>query len=454
MLLWQSRTSAASSIPPGEWIEGRGWDQNDWKIKKFPISKILTDAAPNNPVALGRIDGHALWVNQQTLELAGISAETPDPDGGRIIRLPGSNEPSGVLIDNAMDLVDDVIPAPSKELKKRRIVQALAYALKLGITTLHDAGSDTDNVNIYKELAEEGRLVPRVYAMLDDEEILKEKYFKLGPQIGLYNNYLNIRTIKFYADGALGSRGAALIEPYSDDTGNSGWLVTPEDELRAKITKAAAHGFQVSTHAIGDKGGRLALDIYEELTEGTDSRHRIEHSQILSLVDIPRYKKIGVIPSMQPTHQSSDMYWAEDRVGSRRIKGAYAWRKLVDSGVIIPGGSDSPVESLNPLWGIYAAVTRQDHKRYPESGWYPDERMTMEEAVKMFSSWAAYASFEEDLKGTLEEGKLADFTVLSIDIFKKGPSDLLKTNILMTVIGGEIWYDTLLKNGNVLLADN
>ena len=445
---------AVSSIPPGEWIEGRGWDQNDWKIKKFPTSKILSDAAPNNPVTLGRIDGHALWVNQETLELAGISAETPDPDGGRIIRLAGSNEPSGVLIDNAMDLVDDVIPAPSKELKKRRIVQALSYALKLGITTLHDAGSDTDNVDIYKELAEEGRLVPRVYAMLDDEEILKEKYFKLGPQIGLYNNHLTIRTMKFYADGALGSRGAALLEPYSDETGNSGWLLTPEDKLRAKIIKAAEHGFQVSTHAIGDKGSRLTLDIYEELTDGTDSRHRIEHSQILSLIDIPRYKKIGVIPSMQPTHQSSDMYWAEDRIGSQRIKGAYAWRKLVDSGVVIPGGSDSPVESLNPLWGIYAAVTRQDHKGYPENGWYPEERMIMKEAVKMFSSWAAYASFEEDLKGTLEEGKLADFTVLSIDIFKKEPSDLLNTNILMTVIGGEIWYDTLLKNENVLLADN
>lgn len=445
--------SAASSIAPGDWIEGRGWDQNDWEVKNFPTSQMLSEAAPNNPVVLGRVDGHAIWVNNKTLEIAGISAETPDPEGGRIIRLSGTNEPSGVLIDNAMLLVNEVKPPPSKDLKKRRIVHALSYALKLGITTLHDAGSSSDNVDIYKELAEEGRLVPRVYVMLDDEENLKEKYFKSGPQIGLYNNHLNIRTMKFYADGALGSRGAALLEPYSDDPDNSGWLLTPEDELRSKIKRAAKLGFQVSTHAIGDRGNRLTLDIYEELSNGNDTRHRIEHSQTLSLADIPRFKKLGVIPSMQPTHQSADMYWAEDRLGSERIKGAYAWRKLIDSGVVIPGGSDSPVESLNPLWGIYAAVTRQDHKGFPENGWYPEERMTIEEAVRMFSSWAAFASFEEDLKGTLEVGKLADFTVLSKDIFKNEPLDLLKTNILMTVIGGEIWYDNLLKNGNILLAD-
>ena len=445
---------AASSTPPGEWIEGRGWDQNDWEVKNFPTSQLLSDAAPDNPVVLGRIDGHALWVNQKTLDLSDITAETPDSEGGRIIRLSGSNNPSGILIDNAMDLVNKIMPAPSKDLKKRRIVQALSYALKLGLTSLHDAGSDTDNVDIYMELAEEGRLIPRVYAMLNDEEQLKEKYLKLGPQIGLFNNHLNIRTMKFYADGALGSRGAALLEPYSDDPGNSGWLLTPEDELRSKIMRAAKHGFQVSTHAIGDKGNRLTLDIYEELTNGTGARHRIEHSQTISLTDIPRFKKLGVIPSMQPTHQSSDMYWVEDRLGSERIKGAYAWRKLIDSGVVIPGGSDSPVESLNPLWGIYAAVTRQDHNGFPEGGWYPEERMTIEEAVKMFSSWAAYASFEEDLKGTLEAGKFADFTVLSEDIFKSEPSTLLKTEILMTVVGGEIWYDTLLKNGNILLADN
>jgi len=431
----------ASTIPPGDWIEGLGWDQNDWEVKKFPTFQILTDAAPDNPVLLNRIDGNALWVNKKTLELAGITAETPDPVGGRILRLPGSNEPSGVFIGSAAVLVNSVRGAPSKDLKKRRIVETLSYALKLGITTLHDANSDSDHLEIYKELAGEGRLVPRVYAMVQDVEILKEKYFKLGPQIGLYNNYLNIRSMKFYVDVGLGSRGAALLEPYSDDPENSGWLYTPEDNLRSKITRAANHGFQVSAHAIGDRGNRLALDIYEELASGTDNRYRIEHSQTLSLRDIPRFKKLGVIPSMQPTHQSSDMYWAEDRLGSERIKGAYAWRKLVDSGVVIAGGSDAPIESLNPLWGIYAAVTRQDHKGFPENGWYPEERMTMEEAVKMFTSWAAYASFEEDLKGTLETGKLADFTVLSKDIFRIEPLDLLTTRVLMTVIGGNIRYD-------------
>ena len=431
----------ASTIPPGELIEGLGWDQNDWEVKKFPTFQILTDAAPDNPVILLRIGRSTIWVNKKTLELAGITAETPDPEGGQILRIPGSNEPSGLLRNNAMSLVNDVRQAPSKDLKKRRIVETLSYALKLGITTLHDTGSDSDHLEIYKELAAEGKLVPRVYAMIQDEEILKEKYFKLGPQIGLYDDYLNIRTMKFLFDGTLGSRGAALLEPYSDDPENSGMLSMPEDELRSKITNAANHGFQVSAHAIGDRSGRLILDIYEQLTNGRENRHRIEHSQTLSLDDIPRFKKLGVIPSMQPTHQSSDMYWAEDRLGSERIKGAYAWRKLVDSGVVIAGGSDAPIESLNPLWGIYAAVTRQDHKGFPENGWYPEERMTMEEAVKMFTSWAAYASFEEDLKGTLETGKLADFTVLSKDIFTIEPPALLKTRVLMTVIGGNIRYD-------------
>ena len=431
----------ASTIPPGELIEGLGWDQNDWEVKKFPTFQILTDAAPDNPVILLRIGRSTIWVNKKTLELAGITAETPDPEGGQILRIPGSNEPSGLLRNNAMSLVNDVRQAPSKDLKKRRIVETLSYALKLGITTLHDTGSDSDHLEIYKELAAEGKLVPRVYAMIQDEEILKEKYFKLGPQIGLYDDYLNIRTMKFLFDGTLGSRGAALLEPYSDDPGNSGMLSMPEDELRSKITNAANHGFQVSAHAIGDRSGRLILDIYEQLTNGRENRHRIEHSQTLSLDDIPRFKKLGVIPSMQPTHQSSDMYWVEDRLGSERLKGAYAWRKLIDAGVVIAGGSDAPVESLNPLWGIYAAVTRQDHKGFPENGWYPEERMTMEEAVKMFTSWAAYASFEEDLKGTPETGKLADFTVLSEDIFIIEPPALLKTRVLMTVIGGNIRYD-------------
>ena len=431
----------ASTVPPGELIEGLGWDQNDWKVKEFPTSKILSDAAPNNPVILLRIGRSTIWVNNKTLELAGITAETPDPEGGQILRLPGSNEPSGVLKNNAMSLVDVVRGAPSKDLKKRRIVETLSYALKLGLTTLHDAGSDSDHLEIFKELAEEGKLVPRVYAMVQDEEILKEKYFKLGPQIGLYNNYLNIRTMKFLFDGTLGSRGAALLEPYSDDPGNSGLLSMPADDLRSKMTRAANHGFQVSAHSIGDRSGRIILDIYEQLINGTDNRHRIEHSQTLSLEDIPRFKKLGVIPSMQPTHQSSDMYWAEDRLGSERIKGAYAWRKLVDAGVVVPGGSDAPVESLNPLWGIYAAVTRQDHKGFPENGWYPEERMTIVEAVQMFTSWAAYASFEEELKGTLETGKLADFTVLSEDIFTIEPPALLTTRVLMTVIGGNITHD-------------
>ncbi len=447
--------SAASKTPPGEWIEGRGWDQNDWYVKKFPTSEILDNSAPENPVVFSRVDGHAYWVNQKVLDLAGITENSPEPDGGRIVRLPNSKTPSGILIDNAMLLIDDIMPEPSIELKKRRILQSLSHSLKLGLTTIHDAGADSDEVEIYKDLASEGKLNPRVYVMLDDEEGLKNKYYELGPQIGLFDDHLNIRTIKLSADGALGSRGALLLEPYSDDPGNSGLPVTSKSSLRKSFSQGIKHGFQIATHAIGDSGNRLILDIVEEIL-GSDPqnnhRSRIEHAQVLSLEDIPRFKALGVIPSMQPTHCTSDMYWAEDRVGSERINGAYAWRKLVNTGVVIPGGSDSPVESINPLWGIYAAVTRQDHEKYPKGGWYPEERMSIEEAVKMFTTWAAYASFEEEIKGTLEVGKLADFIVLSNNIFEEKPSVLLETKVLMTVIGGEIMYDNLLKPDEFLLA--
>jgi len=447
--------SAASRTPPGEWIEGYGWDENDWQEKKFPTSELLDKVAPNNPVVFSRVDGHAYWVNQKVLDLAGITPATPDPDGGRIVRLPGSNKPSGILIDNAKSPINDIKSKPTYDLKKRRIVQALSYSLKLGLTTIHDAGSDSDEIKIYKELALEGKLNPRVYVMLNDDEKLKEKYFKVGPQIGLFDNHLTIRTIKLYVDGALGSRGALLLEPYSDDPENSGLSVTPESDIRIRFAEGIKHGFQMATHAIGDSGNHLILDIVEENLEGelqNDHRSRVEHAQIISLDDIQRFNRLGVIPSMQPTHSTSDMYWAEDRIGSERIKGAYAWRKLLDAGVVIPGGSDSPVESLNPLWGIYAAVTRQDHESYPEGGWQPEERMTMVEAVKMFSAWPAYASFEEDIKGTIEVGKLADFTILSKDIFKVDPSVLLETEVLMTVVGGEILYDILRKPNDLLLA--
>ena len=447
--------SAVSRTPPGEWIEGRGWDENDWQEKKFPTSELLDKVAPNNPVVFSRVDGHAYWVNQKVLDLAGITPASPDPDGGRIVRLPGSNKPSGILIDNAMSPINDIKPKPTYELKKRRIVQALSYSLKLGLTTIHDAGSDSVEIKIYKELALVGKLNPRVYVMLNDDEELKEKYFKVGPQIGLFDNHLTIRTIKLYVDGALGSRGALLFEPYSDDPENSGLSVTSDSDLRIRFAEGIKHGFQMATHAIGDSGNHLILDIVEENLEGelqNDHRSRVEHAQIISLDDIQRFNRLGVIPSMQPTHSTSDMYWAEDRIGSERIKGAYAWRKLLDAGVVIPGGSDSPVEPLNPLWGIYAAVTRQDHESYPEGGWQPEERMTMVEAVKMFSAWPAYASFEEDIKGTIEVGKLADFTILSKDIFREDPSVLLETEVLMTVVGGEILYDILRKPNDLLLA--
>jgi len=432
--------AAASGRPAGAWIQGRGWDQNDWAVKEFPTAKILDEAAPSHPVALGRIDGHALWVNTRALEAAGITRKTPDPDGGRIER-DASGLPIGILVDNAMELVQAKIPSPGRDETKEAILRALNRCLDSGLTEVHDAGISLEEASIYRELAAEGRLPIRVYAMLGGTHRSLSNYFADPPIIGAGDGYLTLRAIKLVIDGALGSRGAALFDDYSDAPGQRGLLTRDPAEVRALATQAISRGYQVCVHAIGDRGNALALDALEAAirqSPKTDHRFRIEHAQILRPEDIPRFKAAGIIPSMQPTHCTSDMPWAESRIGPKRIAGAYAWRKLLDTGVRIPFGSDFPVESENPFLGLYAAVTRQDLDGNPKGGWRPEERMTIGEALRAFTLDAAYAAFEEGFGGSIAEGKRADIVILSDNPLHMAARDLAKLRPAAVIVGGRI----------------
>jgi predicted amidohydrolase YtcJ len=429
---------------PGQWIYGRGWDQNDWEVKEFPTHDILDAVSPNNPVILRRIDGHALWVNKKALELADITAATKDPDGGKIHRDNRGN-PTGVLIDNAMDLIDKVVPELTDEEIEQRIKLALEECAKLGLTEVHDMGVDMQVIKIYKKLIDNGECPLRIYAAISGTGETWEQYRKSGPEIG-YKGLLTVRALKLYMDGALGSRGAALLEEYSDDPGNRGLTITSEAEISKACEQALESGFQVCTHAIGDRGNHITLNEYEKvlrtLPKGSPSpRWRIEHAQVLQLSDIPRFHELGILPSMQPTHCTSDMYWAEARLGPERIKGAYAWRSLLQTGSIILSGSDFPVESVNPLWGFYAAITRSDHTGYPQEGWRAQQKMTREEAARSFTHWAAYGAFEENYKGTIEVGKWADLTIFGRNIMELPPKDILFTDVAMTIVDGKVVYE-------------
>ena len=434
-------TARMSDARPGEWIQGRGWDQNDWQVKSFPTWQDLRGAEAN-PVCLRRVDGHAVWINRAALDLSGVSRDTPDPDGGRIVRDEGG-EPTGVLVDRAKDLVTQIIALPSTEERLRRIRLALAECRRFGLTGVHDGGTNEAYLAVYRTLLDRDELTLRVYTMLDSDST---RFVRERMAAGVWSDprhFVNVRAIKIYTDGALGSRGAALIEPYSDEPSHSGHILNPRSDMEDWVVRALERGFQICTHAIGDGGTRLILDIYQAaLGERPvhDHRFRIEHAQVVALDDIPRFAELGVIASIQPTHATSDMYWAEDRVGPERIKGAYAWRKLMDAGAVVACGSDFPVEGVNPLWGIYAAVTRQDHEGWPAGGWYPDERMTLYEAVAGFTREAPYASFEEHIKGTLEPGKLADVTVFDKDLFEIPATEILETRVSLTMVGGRVVY--------------
>ncbi len=435
------------STEPGEWIVGGRWDQNDWEDKSFPVHDPLSEVSPDNPVFLTRIDGNAAFANKKALEVAGITKDTPDPVGGFIIRKE-NGEPTGVLVNRAMNLVTDNIPADSDEQFKQKFLKAVRSCLSVGLTGVHEAGIGPRHIDLYKSLIDNNQLNMRVYAMLGEEKDLPldmdlAAYFKKH-RIEQYGHHLlSVRSIKLFFDGALGSRGAAFYSPYADDPDNNGLLrITPE-YITAISTAALEADMGVNTHCIGIRGNRLCLDAYEKAFQENpkpDHRFRIEHAQIIEPQDVEKFVSLGIIPAMQPTHCTSDMYFVEDRVGPERAEGAYAWRWFIDAGLVIPCGSDFPVESNNPLLGIYAAITRQDPQGWPEGGWFPEQRMTIEEAIKGFTIWAAYSAFQEDVLGSIEVGKYADFTVLDKDILEITPKEILTTKTVYTIVGGKIRY--------------
>jgi predicted amidohydrolase YtcJ len=433
----------AKGLPTGQWLLGRGWDQNQWGDTRFPTHEALSRAVPNNPVWLTRVDGHAALANAAALRAAGVTAASVDPSGGKIERT-AAGEPTGVFIDNAKSLVERSIPAPSREDTRRAIRDAIAESQRWGLVGLHDAGESRATIDLMEEMAKAGEIPFRLYVMISDDSAALAHYMERGPQSALYDNHLWIRAIKLYADGALGSRGAALLEPYSDDPGNRGLLLSAPAHIRDVASRALRTGFQVATHAIGDRGNRIVLDAYEKALQANPTanhRFRVEHAQIINHDDIPRFAELGVIPSMQAVHQTSDMYWAGSRLGTGRLLGAYAWRSLLNTGIVVPNGSDFPVEAVNPLLSFHSAVSRQDAENWPASGWMPEQRMTRDEALKSMTIWPAYAGFQESMMGSLTPGKLADFVVLDRDIMTVPERDILGTNVLATYIGGKAVYE-------------
>ncbi len=438
----QRIVARAATLPATVWVQGRGWDQNDWELPEFPHRRLLDEVLLAQPVLLRRVDGHAAWANSAALSLAGITAETVDPDGGRIVR-DGEGVPTGVLIDNAIDLVREHIPPPSREQIRSQVAAATARCLEFGITGVHEAGVTLAPLSVYQEMAAAGELQLRLYVMLaDDEETLDA-----GLAAGAFTSpdgLLSVRAVKLYADGALGSRGALLLEDYSDDPGNRGLLVTGREHLREVAQRAGQAGFQVCTHAIGDGANRLVLDLYEEVMGQLalrDTRWRVEHAQILHPVDVPRFARLGVIASMQPVHCTSDMDWAGARLSAAREEGAYAWRTLLDTGARLCFGTDFPVEHVDPLAGLFAARTRTHPDGSPAGGWHPEQCLNGREALRLYSAGPAYASFQEDDLGAVRSGLLADLTVLSGDPVACRPAELLEMSTLLTIVGGKVRYD-------------
>lgn len=430
-----------TQLPEGAWLLGRGWDQNDWPGKEFPTAAVLDAAFPSRPVWLERVDGHAGWGNSTALAAADRKFDGDwQPDGGRILRAEG--KPTGVFIDEAMKLVEVAIPPPDDALQEQALKRALAEAVKFGLTGVHDAGVRLDELALYRRLADADELPLRIYAMADGDREALAALCAVGPYRHARGR-LQMRAVKLYIDGALGSRGAALIEDYSDEAGNRGLLVTDPVAFEAAVRKAKACGLQAAGHAIGDRGNRLVLDTYAKVLGDdakTDHRWRVEHAQVVAPDDIPRFAALGVIASMQPTHATSDMPWAEDRVGAERILGGYAWRRLIEAGARLALGSDFPVEAADPMLGLYAAVARMDGSGRPRGGWYPDQRLSAAEALRGFTLDAAYAGFAESEVGSLATGKRADFVILSDDVLAASPKALLATRVTATYVDGRAVY--------------
>jgi predicted amidohydrolase YtcJ len=432
----------ARAHPKNAWIIGFGWNQEIWKLGRFPTAAELDVMVRDRPVLLHRVDGHAIWVNTKALEMAGVTRETPDPAGGKIER-DVSGKPTGVLVDAAMELVNKVVPLPTPAEARATLDVALASLAKVGLTSVHDAGIKVVQDDIYRDYADHGKLTTRVYAMIGDTTGDFDELSKDGPLTSYANDVYALAAVKLYSDGALGSRGAALLAPYSDMPSTKGLLFYPDAEMRAKMNKAMKAGYQVNIHAIGDAGNHQILDAYAQLIpqyKNVELRHRIEHAQVVTPEDIPRFKQLGIIPSMQPTHATSDQNMAEQRVGHERIKGAYAWRTFLDQGSKIACGSDFPIESPNPFEGLHAAVTRQNNANVPVGGWYKNQAMTLTEAFRCFTLDAAWAAHQENVIGSLEKGKWADFILIDRDIFKAPPEQLGKTQVLQTWMGGKKIY--------------
>lgn len=439
-----------ATAKPGEWVTGRGWIETFWKPQQFPTRHDLDKVSPDNPVYLVRADGHAGVANSAALKVAGITKDTPNPFGGEIMKDKQTGEPTGMLVDRAQSLVQSRIPRTTAAQAEEALVLGARRSVELGWTGIQNAGGSYDDVERLRKLYGEGRIKLRVYQAVHGPSQSSARLIKEGPILGEFNRRFTLRGIKVVFDGALGSKGAALLEPYADhDT--RGLLTAKEEEVLPMLIGALKSGIQVETHAIGDRANRIILDLYEKALaevppherKVAEPRWRVEHAQILHESDIPRFARLGVIASMQPSHAIGDLHFAPSRLGIKRLAGAYAWQSLIKSGAIIAGGSDAPVERGEPMIEYYAAVARKDLRGFSGEGWHPEQRLTREEALKMFTIWAAYAAFEENLRGTIEPGKLADLTVLSADITRIPEAEILKTRCLMTVINGELVHNAI-----------
>ncbi len=437
-------TDYRAKHPKQRWIQGRGWNQVQWPTNAFPTAASLDQHFPDTPIFLSRVDGHAGWANSKAMQLAGIDKNTPSPVGGEIIK-NANGEPSGVFIDNAMDLIYTKIPALSKAEQKAALVNAMQALASVGLTSVHDAGVTTENLDAFKELAAEQAMPIRINAMLylpspNWQSTLEKGHYKSNDDTFSFNS------VKIQADGALGSRGAAMHADYSDQAGNKGLLLHSNEDLRNYITTAMKAGFQVNTHAIGDHANSLTLDEYETAIARSKTqslRHRVEHAQVLRVEDIPRFASLGVIASIQATHATSDKNMAQDRIGEKRLVGAYAWRSLLNAKARLANGSDFPVEPTNPFYGLHASVTRQDRKNQPLGGWIQSEKLTRTEAFSSFTIDAAYAGHQEKTLGSIEVGKKADFIMVKEDLFAQDAKEIWKNTVLETWVGGKQVYKKL-----------
>ena len=421
-------------------IRGRGWDQNDWEIKEFPDKLKLDLAYPNTPVILERIDGHAYLVNQKALDIAGIDINTTSTNGTVLSK---KGKLTGVLIDGPMSIIDDAFGEISLDNKIKALISAQKICFQNGLTTVDDAGLSKEVILLIDSLQKKDLLKMRVYAMISNFEDDVDYFLENGP---IKTNSLNVRSVKVYGDGALGSRGATLKEPYSDDKHNYGKLVTSYKDIKDLADKLAKANFQMNTHAIGDSTINILIDTYSKVLENkTDPRWRIEHSQIIDLNDIDGYNN-KILPSVQPTHATSDMYWAKDRVGSKRIKGAYAYKALLEKSKVIGLGTDFPVEKVNPFHTFYASISRKDLNDYPEKGFEFENALSREETLKGMTIWAAYLNFEEKEKGSIEKGKFADFIIIDRDIMKVETNKTPNTKVLKTYLSGELVYSNTIAN--------